>query len=503
MNHKLTRRLFIYFSAALTTFSIVIGALFSLLFLNHIKNNHVEEFRQRALTIAEAIEQNPQIMQQHMERHQMRCRHMSSDKNNYQHHMYCRRTFNNSSMAQYLQELNNLSQSEVWIVDSQSQSYILYGDENSTDYEELPENADEVLKRVFDGEIIISEDFSSILSEPSVTAGVPLKSSGKVTKALLLHRNLSEVQAAQHDSLKIFVICIAAGFFVALILSLILSRRFVKPLKNMEELAVQLTSGNYKARSGIEQDDEIGSLATNLDILAKRLDEVERKKTELDKMKQEFIASVSHELRTPITVIRGSLELLTSGIVNDETKRQNYLNQISDNIISLQRLVNDLFELSRLQSVDFKIEMSELNIFDALNDAIRSAEQIAVKKQIKIICPKLPVTIIKGDYDRLRQMFLIVLDNAVKFSEFESFIEVTIHNANEKLQVDIRDHGCGIAEDELLNIFERFKSHKDNKNPTGTGLGLPIAAAIAKRHKISLTCKNVFDGGACFSFAFK
>lgn len=163
----------------------------------------------------------------------------------------------------------------------------------------------------------------------------------------------------------------------------------------------------------------------------------------------------------------------------------------------LQRLVGDLLDLSRLQNPDFAIEKQELNLNDVISDVVRSARQIAKNKNINInIDLKNPNLKISGDYGRLRQMFLIILDNAIKFSFANNKVDVLAKNDT----IIIRDYGIGINEKDLPHIFDRFYKTHGEHNKVGTGLGLAIAKQIAERHNIELIAQNNFDGGAKFIF---
>ncbi len=167
--------------------------------------------------------------------------------------------------------------------------------------------------------------------------------------------------------------------------------------------------------------------------------------------------------------------------------------------IFLQRLVNDLLDLSRLQNTDFKIEMQELNLCDVINDVVRSVHNIAESKKINITHEQdTQVCVIKGDFGRLRQMLLIVLDNAIKFSPENSAVTVSLENKS----ISIKDNGIGISNEDLPYIFDRFYKVKSEENKNGTGLGLAIAKQIADRHNIKLSVNSTQSEGTVFKFEF-
>jgi signal transduction histidine kinase len=163
----------------------------------------------------------------------------------------------------------------------------------------------------------------------------------------------------------------------------------------------------------------------------------------------------------------------------------------------LQRLVDDLLDLSRLQNMDFKMEMQRVSLCDVLTDAVHSATHMAKQKNItvsyengKSICSAF------GDYGRLRQMFLTVLDNAVKFTGNGGSIDVRIDNRT----VSVKDNGCGISAADMPYIFDRFYKTDSEGNRGGTGLGLAIAKQIADRHGISISVKSEQGKGTEFIF---
>jgi signal transduction histidine kinase len=291
---------------------------------------------------------------------------------------------------------------------------------------------------------------------------------------------------------------------LSFLIAVLLSKRFTKPLQKMEVTTRQLTNGDYLAQTEIAQDDEIGSLAHHIDILAQKLNIASKESAQLEQLRKDYISSISHELRTPVTVLRGSLEALCDGVVYEPEKVEAYHQEMLSESIHLERMVNDLLELSRLQNPDYIIEKSELNLPDVVEDAVRSIRHIAEGKQIKLVYENPPTTFpITGDYGRLRQMFLIVLDNAVKFSDERQEVEVSVISEKQRCQVSITNYGMGIAREDMPHIFDRFYKSDDEKNRKGTGLGLAIAKHIADRHGIIINVESEQGEITKFTFTFE
>ncbi|MDD4583817.1 MAG: HAMP domain-containing sensor histidine kinase, partial [Eubacteriales bacterium] len=165
----------------------------------------------------------------------------------------------------------------------------------------------------------------------------------------------------------------------------------------------------------------------------------------------------------------------------------------------LQRLVDDLLDLARLQNTDFLMDFQELRLCDIVNDVVRSAKQMAILKNIEIqkVQDQQPC-IIQGDYGRLRQMFMIILDNAIKFSSENGIVSVSLKDKT----VTIRDYGMGISKEDLPYIFDRFYKVKPEENKIGTGLGLAIVKQIAQRHNVEVFVESEQAEGTEFRLEF-
>lgn len=400
----------------------------------------------------------------------------------------------------YFRFIVDIANTDVWVMDEDF-NLITAGKgqgmiNNSYNLSDLPSNAGGLIQEVYQGKTAFSEGFSQTLAKPTLTVGTPIWSENQeIIGAVLLHSPIDGTTAAINKGISILVASILLALIITSMLSVLLSYSFTKPLNKMKNTALQLADGNYFAQCGVDQNDEIGELAATIDSLALRLEEANKESQKLEKMRRDFVANISHELRTPITVIRGSLEALDEKIVTNPEKVEEYYGQMLNEAKFLERLVGDLLDLSRLQNADFLMEMSPVNITDVITDVLRSAQQIAKKKNIQFHTHISDGLIfIDGDYGRLRQMFLILIDNAIKFSPQNGIIEI----AAKENRISFRDHGPGIDESQLAYIFDRFYKTQGEENKSGTGLGLAIARQIAERHNIILTANNHPDGGAEF-----
>lgn len=478
MKHKITYRLIGYFSAVLLLFSLIAGVLFWVLFARHTAEIHEAELKERAVSIADTLSE-------------------FSRRGGY------RGRGRSGGYGAYLRFIDEIAMSEVWLADEHAQTIQICQSNSSLSYSELPAGAEELISQVFAGNVVSNTEFSPLLDAPSITVGAPVyDAAGNITAAVLLHSPIHGLSSAQRDGILILVFCILTALFLAIVLSILLARHFISPLRKIGQAADRVMKGDYSARTKVSQNDEIGVLAGNIDGLFVQLSNVEDERKKLDKMRQDFVSNISHELRTPVTVIKGSLEVLENGLITDPKEMQEYFRQMSSDTEHLQRLVNDLLELSRLQSTNFKIEKAELNLADILKEAVRSMQRISEQKQVAIRLENEAGNVcFFGDYGRLRQMFMIILDNAVKFAPADSEVSVKMrYEGKEKLVISISDRGSGILPEEIPYIFDRFYKERSEQNKSGSGLGLSIAKQIAIRHHITIQCES--NARDCTTFSF-
>lgn len=498
MKNKIAIKLTLYFSCVLLLFALIIGGVFYQFFKQHTIEIKEKEMRVRANKIAAEIGDNMDNLE--------------------------RRFGTEISKSRFVTLLDRVSPEIVWVVDGdrnlsmnvedmrsgelrhhrphhdnmmprmfksrvdEEKPSVRPAPKNSRDaYRQLPKHIKDKVEKCFEGKGFVLEEYNDMLDGVMLTVGEPVRNkNGQIKAVLLLHSPVEGLQAAVWNGLRILLISLVVALALGVLISVLLSWKFTEPLNKMKNIAERLAERDYKARSNIKQNDEIGELAKTLDLLAERLQLADEESQKLEKLRREFIANISHELRTPVTVIRGSLEAIRDGVVTEKEDVEEFHEQMYNESIFLQRLINDLLDLSRLQNTDFPIEKDKLNLCDVIQDAVRGSRRMSIEKHLEIKADlDKELYLIDGDYGRLRQMLMIFLHNSIKFSPEGSSIEVQLRG--NKLYVI--DHGCGMPADDVERAFERFYKARNEHNKSGSGLGLAISKQIALRHdmKVSLT----------------
>jgi PAS domain S-box-containing protein len=228
-------------------------------------------------------------------------------------------------------------------------------------------------------------------------------------------------------------------------------------------------------------------------------DITERK--ELERLKSDFISTVSHELRTPLTSIKGYVDLVLAGDVGPLTPEQKeFLTIVSQNTTRLTELINDLLEIERLESGKIKFEFAELDLAEVLENVARSLHVNAEQKGLEFLTEIPSGLKVRGDRERLAQVFLNLLSNAIKYTPAGT-VELRAHQEDDAVVVEVRDTGIGLSESDLQKLFQKF-FRSDNpyvRKVGGTGLGLSIAKAIVERHGGTITVTSQLGQGSTFT----
>lgn len=407
---------------------------------------------------------------------------------------------------EYLDSLESNEEIDIWFIENTDSKYFLDKEFTNADISDidLAKATKQVIKKAKKGKIAYSSGYDGIYQKTMMCVAAPIyNAGGNVVEIVLLNSYVEERDNLISTSRMYIVYSIFAGILLSLVVSLALAKIITKPITIMRQVALELADGNYEKRTNFKGKNEIGILASSMDILAEKLAENEIERSQTEQLRLDFFANVSHELRTPITVIRGYAESLADGMVTKEEKKQQYYNRIVGECQSMERLVGDLLTLSKVQNHHFAIEKELVNLVQIFGDILRNYKHIAEKKNIHLsfTCQKECVRMV-GDYDRLRQLFQNILDNALKFSYEGGNIWITLEE-EEEILVTIQDEGIGIKEEELPYIFEKFYKSKLRQNAKGSGLGLVIAKYIVEKHNGKVQVESMEGHGTTFTFVFQ
>ena len=289
-----------------------------------------------------------------------------------------------------------------------------------------------------------------------------------------------------------YVACISVAVLIAFMLVVLLSggffmRSIMVPVAEITEKAKRIANGSYGAQIQTRYDDEIRELADTINEMSTKISQNE-------KMQAEFISQLSHELRTPLTVINGWSETLLADEKMDDETRQG-MKIISSEAKRLTGMVTELLDFTRMQDGRMTLNVELTDIRSEFEDTVymyssRLAQDGITLEYLENDCdiPEIPC-----DGQRLRQVFLNVLDNAAKHGGEGKRIEASISYEDEKVVVRIRDFGPGIPEDELPLVKKKF--YKGSSSVRGTGIGLAVCDEIIRLHNGSLTLENAPGGG--------
>ncbi len=287
------------------------------------------------------------------------------------------------------------------------------------------------------------------------------------------------------------LIALFCALFVGSVTFLVIADIIVKPIYRLTKATNELSKGNYKVRVNYSGDDEIARLNRSFNQMATQL-------AKQEVIRQQFISDVSHEFQTPLTAIQGFAAILKNEKISDE-QRVKYADIILFHSKRLSTLSKNMLQLTLLEGEDVKLEKNEFSLTDQLNRVIETQDNLALSKniEIEIKLPKNDV-IIEGDESRLEQVWINLINNAIKYTPENGIVTVSVKKFAKETEVRIKDTGVGMSKETISHIFERFYRVDKSRRIEGNGLGLSIVKRIVDLHNWTIDIISKENEGSEF-----
>lgn len=333
--------------------------------------------------------------------------------------------------------------------------------------------------------------------KPFIATVSPIEVEGQTVGYVFMFQDTVSVQSLITHLNEHFLLAGVISVCLTFIIIVILSKALTKPLIEMKEATSKMSNGDYSVSLPKTGKDELGDLATSIQLLAHQLDY-------LTKERNDFLASISHELRTPLTYIKGYTDIVHKrNLPRDEQEK--YLEIILEETTRLSVLIKELFDLAKFDQNTFVIQKKPINLSEFLSRMEQKLAPAFMEKKmtLHVSCPN--HVFLLADPVRLEQIFLNLLDNAMKYSEQGTLTNLVVGNKGTNLHITITDNGKGIPEADLPHIFDRF--YRVDKSRTralgGSGLGLAIVKELVHAHGGTITVKSKVKVGTEFEIILK
>lgn len=345
-------------------------------------------------------------------------------------------------------------------------------------------------ERLVEGNSIeINGEVNPITKEEMSLFIKPVRTGMSYQGAIIVYTPLEMIREPLNDIyVRIWTITATAILLSVMLIYYIAQRMLFKPLAELNTIARKISKGEVTQRVLVTSTDEIGQLSESFNSMAESLEQT-------DKNRRDFLSNISHELRSPITSMRGFIAGILDGIIPMD-KEKYYLKIVYDEIQRLTRLVNDLLDLSAMESGKFSFKLTELDINEIVKVCIRRFETKIDDKGLKVnVTLEGDHLYAAGDRDRLIQVITNLVDNSMKHCPDNGNVRIQTKTKGKKVHVSVYNDGTPIPEEDIKYIWDRFyKGDKSRTNKVSTGLGLPIVRNIITQFGEDIWVENKGQG---------
>lgn len=344
-----------------------------------------------------------------------------------------------------------------------------------------------LVREVAEGKIIHRHSsFGGAYDKKEFIVGVPVEYKNTIVGAMFFNTKLFDIRKTTLELFYIFLMSSAFSILAAAVLVYMQSKRISKPIGEINRAARDIASGKFDQRVAVTSADEIGQLASSFNFMADSIEELEATRSE-------FISDVSHELRTPMTSISGFIEGIMDGTIPPQ-KQNEYLKIVLDESKRLTKMVNDMLEMSKMSSSEYKLDITKFDLNELTRVCIISLMNRIEEKNLELSVDfeKDSMNVL-ADKDAIKRVIINLLDNAVKFSYPNTTIGIHTWVEDGRARFCVGNFGDGINGADLSNIFNRFyKTDKSRvREKSGAGLGLSFVKNIITLHRQNVWVESV------------
>lgn len=401
-----------------------------------------------------------------------------------------------------VEELENSSELIVNLIqlvepDDLSQALTKYSDTSEISFYVESDGKKDIYGKV-NGRQLSSKEYNKLLDHSQTMVTMNDSSVCKIAKSytingkdyiIFVQKDVGKREMIFVDSAMIAVFCmLVAGSITFLVIADII----VKPISRLNKATNELSKGNYRVRVNYAGNDEIARLNRSFNLMAQQL-------AKQDETRQQFISDVSHEFQTPLTAIQGFATILKNEELPVE-QRKKYADIILFHSKRLSTLSKNMLQLTILDGEDVKLETSEFSLVEQLKRVVETQDNLALSKNIEIEfdAPKNDI-LIEADESRLEQVWINLVNNAIKYTNENGVVTISVKKTSKEVEVSIEDTGVGMSKEAISHIFERFYRQDKSRSIEGNGLGLAIVKRIIDLHEGTIDVKSREDGGSKFT----
>lgn len=391
----------------------------------------------------------------------------------------------------FISDFRDKTSVEVWVVNKMGKVIVSSSGFAIVDNYSIPE-----LKSAFENNLIPAQWTGKLDSGEHITT---------LTKAIVIDDesvgairymiSLEEIDAQLNSWYLIVFLSFLLLVFLILISGTVFINSIVKPIQEINDTTKKIADGDYDARiDHYLYKDEIGELCNSINNMAEKI-------KVSDKIRNDFISTVSHELRTPLTAIKGWGETLLQIGDTDPALTQRGMTVIINESSRLNGIVEELLDFSRMQSGRMNLKVEKIDILAELDETVFAFKDRSMREGIDLIynAPNLPAPM-DGDPDRIKQVFVNILDNALKYTKQGGRIVTVAEIKDDKITITVSDTGCGISEEDLPHVKEKF--YKTNMTVHGSGIGLAVVDEIIHLHNGTFDIDSVLGQGTTVTIKF-